>query len=420
MKLSFFAKNTELIRRKFTEYWHLFNQWFINTPERAILDAYEAAQAIQNMEIEQFNGQKISPELTNYTENVMSYWQGNLNRNLTIIKIRLAEFNLGSTFINTSDSSILEKLKFIDEIIDRYTPQYESIVENLPINPSEAQKSLNSPAKNVFGSVTATQKTGAIPRSIGITLAKITRDFAPNAEEEFVKKYRISRNKTRRAIKFLLLLIIVPLLTQHFSKSLLFTPLIESFKVENKTQIFINSEMEEEALAKLKTFEKELKFESLLRQAPKLTPEQIETKLKSKALEIAAEFSYKSSGAISNVFADLVSLVAFAIVIVLSKKDIVFLKYLIDEIIYGLSDSAKAFLIILFTDIFVGFHSPHGWEILLEGLAEHLGLPASRSGIFLFIATFPVILNTIFKYWIFRYLSRLSPSALATLKEMDE
>ncbi|MBC1295040.1 CemA family protein, partial [Nostoc sp. UCD122] len=29
-------------------------------------------------------------------------------------------------------------------------------------------------------------------------------------------------------------------------------------------------------------------------------------------------------------------------------------------------------------------------------------------------------LNTIFKYWIFRYLSRLSPSALATLKEMDE
>jgi hypothetical protein len=33
-----------------------------------------------------------------------------------------------------------------------------------------------------------------------------------------------------------------------------------------------------------------------------------------------------------------------------------------DEIVYGLSDSAKAFIIILFTDMFVGFHSPHGWE----------------------------------------------------------
>nr|WP_298908966.1 hypothetical protein [uncultured Nostoc sp.] len=93
---------------------------------------------------------------------------------------------------------------------------------------------------------------------------------------------------------------------------------------------------------------------------------------------------------------------------------------MLPTIVYGLSDSAKAFLIILFTDIFVGFHSPDGWEVLLEGLAEHLGLPASRNTIFFFIATFPVILNTIFKYWIFRYLSRLSPSALATLKEMDE
>ncbi|WP_071190435.1 proton extrusion protein PcxA [Trichormus sp. NMC-1] len=420
MKLSFFGQKTKLIRQKVKEYWHLFNQWYVNTPERAILDAYESAQAIHKIEIEQFDGQKISPELANYTENVMSYWQGNLNRHLTIIKVRLAEFNLGSTFINTSDSSILEKLKFIDEVTARYTPPDESIFEPLPINPNAVQNPANSPTKNIVDSAHPTKKTGAIPRSIGITINKITQDFAPNAEAEFVKKYRISRNRTRRAIKFLLLLIILPILTQHFSKLLLVKPIVEHFRVENKTQIFLNSEMEEEALTELKFFERELKFESLLRQAPKLSPEKFEAKLKEKVIEIAAEFNYKSSSAISNVFADLISLVAFAMVIAFSKKDIIFVKYFIDEIIYGLSDSAKAFLIILFTDIFVGFHSPHGWEILLEGLAEHLGLPASRSGIFLFIATFPVILNTIFKYWIFRYLSRLSPSALATLKEMDE
>jgi hypothetical protein len=91
-----------------------------------------------------------------------------------------------------------------------------------------------------------------------------------------------------------------------------------------------------------------------------------------------------------------------------------------DQLIYGLSDSAKAFVIILFTDIFVGFHSPHGWEILLEGVSRHFGLPANRDFIFLFIATFPVILDTIFKYWIFRYLNRVSPSAVATYKTMNE
>ncbi len=65
-----------------------------------------------------------------------------------------------------------------------------------------------------------------------------------------------------------------------------------------------------------------------------------------------------------------------------------------DEAVYGLSDSAKAFAIILFTDIFVGFHSPEGWTVLLNGIAKHLGLPSQENFVMLFIATFPVILAT--------------------------
>ena len=84
------------------------------------------------------------------------------------------------------------------------------------------------------------------------------------------------------------------------------------------------------------------------------------------------------------------------------------------------SVASKAFLIILFTDIFVGFHSPHGWEIVIEGILRHLGLPESRDFIFIFISTFPVILDTIFKYWIFRYLNKISPSAVATYHNMNE
>ena len=74
---------------------------------------------------------------------------------------------------------------------------------------------------------------------------------------------------------------------------------------------------------------------------------------------------------------------------------------------------------ILFTDIFVGFHSPEGWTVLLNGIAKHLGLPSQENFVMLFIATFPVILATIFKYWIFRYLNRVSPSSVATLKGMN-
>lgn len=103
-----------------------------------------------------------------------------------------------------------------------------------------------------------------------------------------------------------------------------------------------------------------------------------------------------------------------------SQEEIQLLKSFIDEVVYGISDSAKAFIIILFTDIFVGFHSPHGWEVILESISRHFGIPENRSFIFLFIATFPVILDTIFKYWIFRYLNRISPSAVATYRNMNE
>jgi hypothetical protein len=178
--------------------------------------------------------------------------------------------------------------------------------------------------------------------------------------------------------------------------------------------------MEKEAFHELKIFRAELKFKSLLDSEWKNSSENVESKIKEKALELAAKFRDKSANAISNIFADIIALITFALVIVFSAKDIISLQHFVDQIVYGLSDSAKAFLIILSTDVFVGFHSPHGWEIILEGFAEHLGLPASRNYIFMFIATFPVILDTIVKYWIFRYLSRLSPSALATLKEMND
>jgi hypothetical protein len=126
-----------------------------------------------------------------------------------------------------------------------------------------------------------------------------------------------------------------------------------------------------------------------------------------------------SNEAIKNVAADLFALLGFFFVCIFGQRDLQVLRGFLDELIYGLSDSAKAFAIILFTDIFVGFHSPEGWTVLLDGVTHHLGLPADENFIMLFIATFPVILATILKYWIFRYLNRVSPSSVATLRNMN-
>ncbi|MBW4629453.1 MAG: proton extrusion protein PcxA [Brasilonema octagenarum HA4186-MV1] len=427
MKISFFNNHPGSIGQKIQQYLQAGNKRFLSTPERALLEAYEAAQRIRNIEIEQFEGNKIIPNSSKYTESVRAYWQVSLNKNLMIIKAKLAEFRLSSSVLNMSSSAFLEKLSFIDEVSLKYNLEQElnqdgitPISQPLQLNRDEVNNQSNSSGVNNIKGDPLFNKTGIFPRSIGRTLNRIKADLSPEAEQQYIRNFQSSRKRTRSAVRFLVILVIVPLLTQYLSKQFLFSPIVERIRGENLNHIFLNYEMEEEALTELKTFEEKLKFQSLISKAPPLSSEAVEEKVKNKVHEIAEEFKEKGSSAISNVFADLLSLVAFAFVIVTSKREIAIVKSFMDDVIYGLSDSAKAFLIILFTDIFVGFHSPHGWEVILEGFAEHLGLPAQKSAISLFIATFPVILDTIFKYWIFRYLSKLSPSALATMKEMNE
>jgi hypothetical protein len=266
----------------------------------------------------------------------------------------------------------------------------------------------------------ATGSTSLIPRSLLTTFDRVRRDIDDRSEEEVLQNYRTSKIRTIISLKFILLLILVPLLTQQLSKNFLVGPIVDRIYHPEINNVFLNLDIQEEALTELERYEHLLKFQVLTGRLPKLSEEELEEKFHERAAEIAEESHKRGSDALKNIFSDLLSLVAFGFVIVYSREEIAVLKSFIDEIMYGLSDSAKAFVIILSTDIFVGYHSAHGWEVIVSGISRHLGLPENKDFMFLFIATFPVILDAVIKYWIFRYLNRISPSAVATYKDMNE
>lgn len=272
--------------------------------------------------------------------------------------------------------------------------------------------------KNVTQS--AFEKKGPIPRSITKTFEKFKKELDPNAESELIEEFRVSRYQTSASIKYLLLLIILPFAINQTSKNFIFSPLIDYYWDEKKTDIFLNPSQEEEAFGKLQRFEERIHFEILIGQLPSLSQESVDKEIKNKAMELAHESSEESKDALKNLLADAMAALFFTYKIATGGRQISVLRSFINELIYGLSDTAKAFLVILFTDIFVGFHSTHGWEVLLENGLKHFGLPENRDFIFLFIATFPVVLDTVFKYWIFRYLNQVSPSAVATYHNMNE
>ncbi|PSB22972.1 proton extrusion protein PcxA [filamentous cyanobacterium CCP2] len=294
---------------------------------------------------------------------------------------------------------------------------------NTPKPASLSDAMLNDPSarKEMQAGKSITDKTGILPRSILETVDRIKRELDPEAEQQVVRDFRKSKARTIVSLRLVLFLIIIPLLTQQVTKTFVVGPIVDQFGGESiQNRVFLNEDMEAEALSELERFEQHLRFEILVGRIQPQSEEEIADQIRDKAQELEADFRRASADSIKNVFADLFALIAFTLVLVNSRREIEVLKSFMDQLIYGLSDSAKAFVIILFTDIFVGFHSPHGWEILLEGVSRHFGLPANRDFIFLFIATFPVILDTIFKYWIFRYLNRVSPSAVATYKTMNE
>ncbi len=414
---------------------------FFGNAEKALKEAYEAASKIKSIENHYFSGYRIPIESLKSDQ-----LQAEVQENLEILQSRLEEFNANSSASGKLGPNHLEKLIFAEGILANYTLNQSSALMPLPQQageesslsttgivdvpptagksspPRQQQRKDGSPLKSLLS--TSGPLPGGLPGgSVNKTFKNIKKDLNPQSEQEVIDEFRRSRQITVIGVRLLALLIVIPILSQQLSKHFVFAPIVDQSRGGEEAVITIdklNSEWKEEALAELNVFEEEMKMDHLLRGVPPMAPEIMEEKIQEKANEIAEEFDSRRINAISNVFADVVGLFAFAAVLLFRRKDINVLKSFIDKIIYGLSDSAKAFGIILFTDMFVGFHSPHGWEVLLEGLANHLGIAASHSGISLFIATVPVVMDTMMKYWIFRYLSQLSASTVATLKEMNE
>jgi hypothetical protein len=419
MKVSSFTNDREDLLAK-------LDRWFSQTPERSLEQAYQAALKIKSIEDEHFNGGKITADSPDRTDYLLSFVRGDFEKELNVAKLKLAEFKASRFVVGGSLSPHSTKLKFVDEVLAKYLDRPDSSAALVPspteeLGSDKVRGQSHSVTLDVVGIKADSQKKSFLPNSLKKTLGRVKKELNPNSEAEVVKNFHTSRSQTNTAIKFLLVLILLPMLTQQVSKHFLVAPIVDHLRNEPESQAFLNSEMKEEALKELQKFEEDLKFEKLLNKTPEVvSPEILEEKVKQKADAIVKLYHIKSNDAVSNVFADLLAAGAFAAILLTRKKDVLILKSFMGRICGDLSDSAKAFILILGTDIFVGFHSPHGWEVILEGLASHLGIPANRNIIFLFIATVPVVLDSVFKYWIFRYMSKLSPSTVATMRNMNE
>ncbi len=359
----------------------------------ALERGYEAALLIQSIELEHYNDRPVRPEVDlGLPRGVQAQLLRRFrtafeicNQSLAIVRPHRAEL-AGQEF---------RQLQLLEAVIERYETANRQALPAISRRPE------------------------VLPRSLLGVVDQLRRQLDPEAEANVLAGFRRRRDSTLVSLRILLLLVLVPVLVQQVSRSYVVGPLVDRYMPSSSFINYPQPHLEEQAVEKLRVYKAEMEFVALLEGKPLPSAEELHKQLAERAQELKHEADNASTEAIKNILSDFGGLIGFILVSLAGQRDIQVLRGFIDELIYGLSDSAKAFAIILFTDIFVGFHSPEGWTVLLEGVAHHLGLPARENFIMLFIATFPVVLATIFKYWIFRYLNRVSPSSVATLRNMN-
>nr|UNS16431.1 envelope membrane protein [Euphorbia crotonoides] len=206
--------------------------------------------------------------------------------------------------------------------------------------------------------------------------------------------------------------------------SFLFKKSFESWVINwcntSKSEIFLNDIQEKNFLEKFIELEELARLEEMIKEYPEIHLKKFPIGIQKQTIQLIKIHNEDRIHTILHFSTNIISFVILSGYSILSNEELFFLNSWVQEFLYNLSDTIKAFSILLLTDLCIGFHSPHGWELMIGSVYKDFGFAHNDQIISGLVSTFPVILDTILKYWIFRYLNRVSPSLVVIYHSMND
>jgi hypothetical protein len=265
------------------------------------------------------------------------------------------------------------------------------------------------------------ESIGLLPRSITRTLSRFKAELTNQSSSLVLQEFRLAKYQALASLQYIGCLIIIPLLISLFSQKCFSEPWINNWWNNNQSQIFLTSFQEEKALEKLQEIEELFWLDKIIANSSfTIQSQNLTGEIHQQTVELVRNYNDDSIKTISHLSTDIIYFITLSSFLIFGKERLVILNSWVQELFYSLGDTMKAFLILLLTDLCIGFHSPHGWELVISSCLEHFGFVHNKQVISCFVSTFPVILDTVFKYLIFRHLNRISPSIVATYHTMNE
>jgi hypothetical protein len=404
---------------------------------------------------------------SNLANTAIAKYAPNSQGNDPVTNGQLAANQLGG---NSRKFSIYQKLAFVDYTLERYNGLGDRTIDiaaNSQVNANSTTKSTNGQdldekreANEKFQLFSTTSKPknprrapkpvtpvekSILPGSFFRAFDRVKRNLSGSYvdyEKDIVEELRQSRQRINKALRYIVILVFSVIAMQFLSKMLIFSPLINSFVDTNDISVKFSPAVEEQAFAEMRLVKERIEFDYMIKSISlershgqqesakseekpsesheKQSAEVVESLIKKESLKILQKYNAASLDGVKNLLSDLTSVFVFYLFLLSGRQELKTIREFLDEILYSLNDNAKAFLIIISTDTFVGFHSSEGWDALLTFIFGHFGLPENKIVAQAFISTVPVFLDGLFKFWIFQYLTQASPATATIYREMSE
>ncbi|GAV84378.1 LOW QUALITY PROTEIN: CemA domain-containing protein, partial [Cephalotus follicularis] len=216
-----------------------------------------------------------------------------------------------------------------------------------------------------------------------------------------------------------------------FNKSLEF--LVTNWWNTKQSETFLNDIQEKSILEKFIELEEFFLLDEMIKEYPETRLQKLPIGIHNETVQFDTDFTQlittHNEDRIHMIlhFTNIISFLILSGYSNLGNEELFILNSWVQEFLYNLSDTIKSFSIILLhgvlhllTDLYIGFHSPHGWELMIGSVYNDFGFAHNDQIISGLVSIFPVILDTILKYLIFHYLNRVSPSLIVIYHSMND
>ena len=229
----------------------------------------------------------------------------------------------------------------------------------------------------------------------------------------------MKKKKALTSLPYLASIVFLPWwVSLSFNKCL--EPLVTNWWNTRQSETLLNDIQEKDVLERFIELEELLLLDEIIKEYRGTHIQKLRIRIHKETMQLVKTHNEYHLHIILHFSTNIISFAILSGYFILRNEELAILNSWIQEFLYNLSDTIKAFSILLVTDLWIGFHSPHGWELMIGSVYNDFGLAHNDQIISGLVSTFPVILDTIVKYWIFHYLNRVSPSLVVIYHSMNE